>query len=413
MSRCPLPDRPRGIPTTRARSRSVRNRSRPARRAAATGSGGWGGKPTVEPFAVAALVWAIVSIVLPLVGTIVALRAGRARSRARSGARAAHGVGTQLVTAARIIAGAVIALWAIGLVAFVALGGDNDDNGNNGRGSHAAADHQHDARRDHDHDDDAGHHHDDAAAGHDRTVPPPTVITVIPPPPTTVGAPAADHGAPPPTTKHHRRPPRTADHRAADHHATAHDNSRLGEGGQVQAKLERQVGPSNRGVPSDERVVVQYTPGQDLLVTWAINNGAVGTHPTGTPDCTTEPTDPPPTTSSTSTTITSTSTTTTTSTLVPATSTTTLAGRTTQEQARYEAKQILASIRPQLTTLKLDVPGVQLVGTYPLDGTTDDTVVQVLYAKSTVQAGIGDYKKAFDVPPAEVVQCLNPAFELT
>ena len=56
---------------------------------------------------------------------------------------------------------------------------------------------------------------------------------------------------------------------------------------------------------------------------------------------------------------------------------------------------------------------MQLVGTYPIDGTTDDAVVQVLYAKSTVQAGIGDYKKAFDAPPAEVVQCLNPAFDLT
>ena len=38
--------------------------------------------------------------------------------------------------------------------------------------------------------------------------------------------------------------------------------------------------------------------------------------------------------------------------------------------------------------------------------------MQVLYAKSTVQAGIGDYKKAFNAPPAEVVQCLNPAFAL-
>src|SRR5947207_15557909 len=91
------------------------------------GPGGWGGKPTVEPFAVAALVWAIVSIVLPIIGTIVALvlsaRAADAIRRSR-GTRS----GTQLVTAARITAGAVIALWAIGLVAFVALGG-NDNSG--------------------------------------------------------------------------------------------------------------------------------------------------------------------------------------------------------------------------------------------------------------------------------------------
>src|SRR4030095_5230079 len=92
------------------------------------GPGGWGGKPTVEPFAVAALVWAIVSIVLPIIGTIVALvlsaRAADAIRRSR-GTRS----GTQLVTAARITAGAVIALWAVGLVAFVGLGGD--DSGDN------------------------------------------------------------------------------------------------------------------------------------------------------------------------------------------------------------------------------------------------------------------------------------------
>jgi hypothetical protein len=167
------------------------------------------------------------------------------------------------------------------------------------------------------------------------------------------------------------------------------------------------VGPSNRGVPEDERFVVSYTPGQSLLVTWAINNGSTGEHPTGTPDCTTPPTEPPTTTSPSSTTST-----TTTTTVPDPTTTTTAAGRTTQEQARFEAKQILASIKPQLTSLKLDVPGVQLVGTYPLQGAGDDTVVQVLYTKATVQAGIGDYRKAFVVPPAEAVQCLNPAFDL-
>jgi hypothetical protein len=73
---------------------------------------------------------------------------------------------------------------------------------------------------------------------------------------------------------------------------------------------------------------------------------------------------------------------------------------------------MLASIRGQLTSLKLEVPGVQLVGTYALEGTTESSVVQVLYSKATVQSGIGDYKKAFDVPPAEALQCLNPAFDL-
>ena len=82
------------------------------------------------------------------------------------------------------------------------------------------------------------------------------------------------------------------------------------------------------------------------------------------------------------------------------------------EQARYEAKQILLSIRSQISTLKLDIPGVQLIGTYPIQGTSDEEVVQVLYTKSTVQGTLPDYKKMFDVPPAEVVQCLNPAFDL-
>ena len=164
-------------------------------------------------------------------------------------------------------------------------------------------------------------------------------------------------------------------------------------------------------MPNDERFVVNYTPGQDLLVTWAINNGPAGEHPSGTPTCTTPPTTAPSTTSTTGSS-TTTTTTTTSTTLPGATSTTSASGRTTQEQARYEAKQMLQSIRSQITTLKLDIPGVQLIGTYPIDGSGDDEVVQVLYTKATVQGTLPDYKKMFDVPPAEVVQCLNPAFDL-
>ena len=79
-----------------------------------------------------------------------------------------------------------------------------------------------------------------------------------------------------------------------------------------------------------------------------------------------------------------------------------------------EAQAILKSIRPQLKTLKLDVPGVQLIGTYPIQGAAagEDDVVQALYTKATVQGNLPSYKKMFEVPPAEVVQCLNPAFEL-
>jgi hypothetical protein len=175
----------------------------------------------------------------------------------------------------------------------------------------------------------------------------------------------------------------------------------------VQAKALQKIGDSNRGVPNDERVVVSYTPGQDLLVTWAIDNGDVGEHPTGTPTCNAPPTDPPDTT-----------TTTTTTTLpdgeVTTTTTTTLPRqRTTQQQARQEAKELLQSIKPQIGSLHLDIPGVQLIGTYPIEAAGEDDVVQVLYSKATVLGQLPSYTKMFLVPPAEVVQCLNPAFELS
>src|ERR1041384_6874140 len=92
------------------------------------GPGGWG-EARVEPFAIAALVWAVVSIVIPVIGTIVAfvLAAKAADTIRRSrGER----TGTQYVTAARIVAGAVLALWIIGGIAFLALrdDGGSDDN---------------------------------------------------------------------------------------------------------------------------------------------------------------------------------------------------------------------------------------------------------------------------------------------
>src|SRR6478672_5138077 len=91
------------------------------------GGGGWG-EARVEPFAIAALVWAIVSIVLPVIGTIVAfVLAARAADliRRSRGERS----GQQYVTAARIVASAVLALWVIGGIAFLALrdGGSSSD----------------------------------------------------------------------------------------------------------------------------------------------------------------------------------------------------------------------------------------------------------------------------------------------
>jgi hypothetical protein len=365
------------------------------------GPGGWG-QARVEPFAVAALVWAIVSIVLPVIGTIIAfVLAARAADliRRSRGER----TGTQYVTAARIVAGAVLALWIIGGIAYLAL-------------------------------------RDDGSSSHDVAVPtqppstlvvptttsttapattttthppattttaPPPTITVIPPPtvPPTTTPPTA-----PPTTTPPTQPPTTPPPTTAPPSTTkpvTPTTTPQEAAAKVQAKALQKIGDSNRGVANDERVVVDYTRGKDLLVTWAINNGDVGEHPTGTPTCTAPPTDPPSTT---------TTTVTTTTTLpdgeVTTTTTTTLPGkRTTQQQARFEAKQLLQSIKPQIASLHLDIPGVQLVGTYPIEGTGDDAVVQVLYSKATVQGNLPAYTKMFEVPPAEVVQCLNPAFE--
>ena len=43
-------------------------------------------------------------------------------------------------------------------------------------------------------------------------------------------------------------------------------------------------------------------------------------------------------------------------------------------------------------------------------GGGEDAVAEVLYPHSAVQNVFTNYKKAFDVPPATAVQCLNPAF---
>jgi hypothetical protein len=71
---------------------------------------------------------------------------------------------------------------------------------------------------------------------------------------------------------------------------------------------------------------------------------------------------------------------------------------------------MLQTIKAQITTLHLDVSGIQLVGTYPIEGGAEEDVVQARYSKSVSIPA--NYLKMFDVPPAEVVQCLNPAFDL-
>jgi hypothetical protein len=367
------------------------------------GPGGWG-EARVEPFAIAALVWAVVSIVVPVIGTIVAfVLAARAADliRRSRGER----TGQQYVTAARIVAGAVLALWIIGGIAFLALRDGDSSNDNvavptqppsttvapiTTSTTHAPATTT------------------TTHAPATTTTPPPPTVSVVPPPPTqapttappttpvtTVSpttAPATTTVAP--TTS---KPPPSSTSTTTPQQAAA----------KVQAKALTRIGKSNRDVPEAERVVVTYTPGKTLLVTWAINNGEEGEHPTGTPTCTTPPTEPPPTTAPESTEPTSTP-----ESSVPTTPPSIPTKRNTQQQARFEASQLLKSIRPQIDSLHLDIPGVQLVGTYSLEGTGEDDVVQALYTKATVDGNLPSYLKMFDVPPAEIVQCLNPAFDL-
>ena len=57
-------------------------------------------------------------------------------------------------------------------------------------------------------------------------------------------------------------------------------------------------------------------------------------------------------------------------------------------QARREARLILQTVRPDIRVGKLDVTGVQLIGTYPIGGsaTGDVDVVQVFYSKAAIDA---------------------------
>jgi hypothetical protein len=377
------------------------------------GSGGWGEQPRTEPFAVAALLWAIVSIVIPIIGTLIAFvlaaRAADLIRRAR-GARS----GSRYVTAARIVAGAVLACWAIGLVLFFAFRGGNGTNKNE-----VAVPTQPPLSTTLAPTTSTSPRTTTTTKPKSTTTPPKPTISVVTPPPTAAPPTAAPTTAASPTVAPSTAAPTVAPSTAAPttgvpttappttRPPTTTTNPNAAKAAALQRRLltRRELGPSNRGVPDDQRFVVSYTPGKNLLITWAIDNGT-GPKPTGTPNCTGPPTTPPPTSTSTST-----STTTTTTTTTVPTSTTLPATRTTQEEARYEARQILLRVRNQLAPLKLNTTGLQLVGTYPIDTHGESDVVQVLYSNATVRSAFADYTKAFTVPPAELVQCLNPAFK--
>jgi hypothetical protein len=55
---------------------------------------------------------------------------------------------------------------------------------------------------------------------------------------------------------------------------------------------------------------------------------------------------------------------------------------------------------------------VQLIGTFPIEGAIEGEVdvVQVFYTNADV-LGNWPASKAFQAPPADTVQCLNPAFD--
>jgi hypothetical protein len=159
----------------------------------------------------------------------------------------------------------------------------------------------------------------------------------------------------------------------------------------------RRIGPSNRDIPDDARIVVSYVPGETLQVRWAIDDGAPPL-PTGEATCTSPPT-------TTTTTTLPDGETTTTTTVPPGPLTTALL-------ARREARTIINVLGAEIRAGRLDVDGVQLVGTYPIAGAdTDDVdVVQVFYTNADVDDS-WPYTEAFSAPPAAQVQCLNPAFD--
>ena len=373
------------------------------------GPGGWGGEARLEPFAIAAMVWAVVSIVLPIVGTIVAFVLA---ARAADSIRRSRGTrsGTNLVVAARVVAGAVIALWAIGLIAFVALGGSDDSNGNK-----VAVPTQPPITS------------TTLVPTTSTTIPPTTstispTTTTAPPPPTVITvAPPPTQAPTTPPTQAPTTPPTQAPTSPSDSTTTtkpAGTTTTTSPQQRLTARIEERIGASNRGVPADERVVVQYTPGGTVTVTWAINNGT-GTLPSGEPTCTAPPptvtstttttTAAPPPEESTTTSTTSTTTTTTTTTLVPAPP-----DEPTVQQARREARQILQVLRSDLRQHRIDATGVQLVGTYPITGPDDGDVdvVQVFYwGDELAEKPLPTAAKVFVAPPAAEVQCLNPAFD--
>jgi hypothetical protein len=95
---------------------------------------------------------------------------------------------------------------------------------------------------------------------------------------------------------------------------------------------------------------------------------------------------------------------------VPPPTTTLPSGISTKDQARADAKQILRIIRQRRSDV--NITDIVLVGTYPMTGNATAEVVRVTYDKAILNAPINfPPATAFQVPPAQTLDCINPAFQ--
>jgi hypothetical protein len=82
----------------------------------------------------------------------------------------------------------------------------------------------------------------------------------------------------------------------------------------------------------------------------------------------------------------------------------------TKDLARSDARQLLRVIRTRRSDI--NITEIQLVGIYPMSGNADAEVVKVTYAKSIINAPVNfPVAQAFAVPPAQSLDCINPAFQ--
>jgi len=82
----------------------------------------------------------------------------------------------------------------------------------------------------------------------------------------------------------------------------------------------------------------------------------------------------------------------------------------TKDQARADAKQILRTLRTRRTDI--NITDIVLVGQFPMTGNPSADVVKVTYDKAILNAPINfPPATAFQVPPAESLDCINPAFQ--